>query len=83
MGDLHLIIDQYNLYTQQFIANNPTSYYACPYKWKQLTVEEFKIILALKFNMGLTKNMNYTLTGSPTPSITCFLFHPLCQEQNM
>ncbi|PIO27980.1 hypothetical protein AB205_0063690, partial [Aquarana catesbeiana] len=49
------VVAQCNLYAQQFILQNPTSYYARPYEWRDLTVEEFKVFFGLTFNMGLTK----------------------------
>lgn len=52
---LNLIVDQSNRYAQQYITNNPNSYYARPFEWKPLIVEEFKIFLGLTLNMGLTK----------------------------
>lgn len=52
----NLIMDQCNLYTQQYITKNPSSVYARPLKWKPITVQEFKVFLSLTLNMGLTKN---------------------------
>lgn len=52
---LQYIVDQTNLYADQFIASNPNSSYARMFNWRRLTLEEFKVFLGLTFNMGLTK----------------------------
>ncbi|XP_068129742.1 piggyBac transposable element-derived protein 4-like [Hyperolius riggenbachi] len=46
------IVDQTNIYAEQFSAANPTAYYT--FKWKPTTVPELKVFLGLTFNMGLT-----------------------------
>lgn len=51
----HLIVDQSNLFAQQYIANNPNANFAPPFEWTPVTVEEFKTFLGLTLNMGLTQ----------------------------
>ncbi|CAI9600861.1 unnamed protein product [Staurois parvus] len=51
-----LIVDQSNLYAQQFIAANPDSNLDRPFAWKPIMVSELKIFLDLTLNMGITKN---------------------------
>ncbi|CAI9615891.1 unnamed protein product, partial [Staurois parvus] len=53
-----LIVDQSNLYAQQFIAVNPNSNLARPFIWKPITVSEFTFFWGLSLNMGVTKKMN-------------------------
>ncbi|CAI9566165.1 unnamed protein product [Staurois parvus] len=50
-----LIVDQSNLYAQQFISANPNSNLARPFAWKPITVSEFTFLGGLTLNMGNTK----------------------------
>ncbi|XP_040203738.1 piggyBac transposable element-derived protein 4-like [Rana temporaria] len=52
---LQTIIDQTNLFASQYIQNNPNSYYARPFEWRPLTMEEMRLFLGLTLNMGLSK----------------------------
>ena len=61
------IVAQCNLYAQQFIQSNPTSFYSRPFEWRDLTVEEFKIFLGLTLNMGLNKKNELQAYWSTKP----------------
>ena len=52
---LQTIIDQTNLFASQYIQNNPNSYYARPFEWRPLTMEDMRLFLGLTLNMGLSK----------------------------
>ncbi|XP_040286033.1 piggyBac transposable element-derived protein 4-like [Bufo bufo] len=64
---LQEIVLQTNLYAQQFLASNPSSFYAKPHYWKPTTVPEIKQFLALTFNMGLTKKSELRSYWSSNP----------------
>ncbi|PIO39134.1 hypothetical protein AB205_0088760, partial [Aquarana catesbeiana] len=72
------IVDQTNLFAQQFITTNPSSSYARPFEWRPLTVVELKLFLGLTLNMGLTKKMKFISIGRPNPSTICQFFHQPC-----
>lgn len=67
---LQFIVNQTNLFAQQYIDSNPSSFYPRPYEWRCLTLEEFRLFMGLTLNMRLTKKkMKEMTTDPPTPSI--------------
>ncbi|XP_040210225.1 piggyBac transposable element-derived protein 4-like [Rana temporaria] len=63
----HLIVDQSNLFAQQYIANKPNSNYAAPFEWTPVTVEEFKKFLGLTLNAGLSQMNDVQSCWSTSP----------------
>ena len=55
-ADLYdLVVAETNRYATQYITANPESFYAQPFRWKPVTVSEFKTFLGLTLSMGITK----------------------------
>lgn len=48
---LNLVMDQCNLYDQQYIYQNPSPCYSSPFEWKPTTIQEFKVFFGLTLNM--------------------------------
>ncbi|CAI9535441.1 unnamed protein product, partial [Staurois parvus] len=72
MEDLYaLIVDQSNLYAQQFIAANPDSNLARSFAWKPITVSQFNFFWVLTLNMGITKKINFGCVGPQNQFIIC------------
>ncbi|CAI9614857.1 unnamed protein product [Staurois parvus] len=68
-----LIVDQNNLYAQQFIAANSHSNLTRPFAWKPITVSECKVFLCLTLNMGITKKKKKELVHRPDSSYASVL----------
>ncbi|CAI9556376.1 unnamed protein product [Staurois parvus] len=62
-----LIVDQSNLYAEEFIAANPNSNLARPFAWKAITVSKSNFYLGLTLNMGITKKNALLLYWSTDP----------------
>ncbi|XP_056392685.1 piggyBac transposable element-derived protein 4-like [Hyla sarda] len=52
---INLIVAETNLYAEQFIARNPSKYYAKPHKWTPTDATEMYKFWGLLLNMGLCK----------------------------
>ncbi|XP_068098218.1 piggyBac transposable element-derived protein 4-like [Hyperolius riggenbachi] len=55
---LGLIVQQTNVYAEQYIAEHPRCSYAEPKHWRPTTIPEMKTFLGFLLNMGITKKPN-------------------------
>ncbi|XP_068103444.1 piggyBac transposable element-derived protein 4-like [Hyperolius riggenbachi] len=62
---LEYIVEQTNIYAQQFLADHPSSYYKS--KWKPTSITELKAFLGLTFNMDITWKPQVQMYWSKKP----------------
>ncbi|XP_056428834.1 piggyBac transposable element-derived protein 4-like [Hyla sarda] len=62
------MVEQTNLYAQQFIAHHPDSFLARSNEWRAIEAAEMRTFWGLTLHMGLDKNKVLVITGAGTSS---------------